>query len=126
MAALLAVARRIAPPLAELDAAGVARFEVIVQQALAHRPPGVQRQFRLLLKAVSLLAIVRHGAPFSRLGSDRQDGLLRFLQDGPSRRLRVGFWGLKTLVFMGIYGQTEIAPRLAYAPSSRGNEHLRA
>jgi hypothetical protein len=48
------------------------------------------------------------------------------LESSPVRLLRVGVWGLKTLIFMGYYGQPVIAARTGYTPSLDGNEVLRA
>lgn len=122
---LLTVGRRIVPEVAALDEAGRARFRDIVAEALRLRPESVRRQFRLFLTVVRLLPVVRAGAPFTRLSATRQDAFLAWLQDRAPGRLRQGFWGLRTLVCMGYYGQTEVAPSLSYTPSFSGNEMLR-
>jgi hypothetical protein len=121
---LLDVARDVAPASADLDAAGRDRFRAIVDHALAARPAGVRRQFATFLRAISLLAVVRFGRPFERLDPVRRERLLRWLQDCPVSLLRKGFWGLKALVFMGVYAQTETAARIGYTPSFDGNARL--
>lgn len=123
---LRAVAVRVAPPIAGLDADGDARFVAIVGKALADRPPALVRQFRLFLELLRWAPLLRFGAPFERLGPARQDDVLRFLLDAPVAKLRSGFWGLRALVFMGYYGQTEAWPAIRYAPTFDGNERLRA
>ena len=41
-------------------------------------------------------------------------------------KLASGFWGLKTIVFMGYYSQDAVAPMIGYTPSFAGNESLHA
>jgi len=118
------VARRIVPEVARLDPAGRERFFRIIDGALMERAPGVRRQFGTLLGLVRWLPLPRWGTSFERLSEERQDRVLRWLQDVPLPLLRAGFWGLKAMVFMGYYGQTELWPELGYEPRSDGNEVL--
>ena len=123
-ATFLAVAARVAPGLAELDAAGRERFAAIVGKALAERPAALRRQLALFLTLLRWAPLLRFGATFDRLESARQDAVLRWLLDAPAAKLRGGFWGLRALVFMGYYGQPETWGAIAYAPSFAGNERL--
>ena len=120
----LAVAARVVPAVATLDAAGRGRFAAIVGKALAERPRSLQRQFALFLSVVRWAPALRFGAPFDRLGPAAQDAALRWFMDAPAAKLRGGFWGLRALVFMGYYGQPEVWPAIRYAPSFSGNESL--
>ena len=120
----MCVAGRIVPAVGNLDAEGRARFIAIVGKALADRPRSIQRQFVLFLGLLRWLTLVRFGAPFDRLSPENQDVMLRWLLDAPLTKLRSGFWGLRTLAFMGYYGQTEVWPSLRYAPLFNGNEML--
>lgn len=115
---------RIVPELSGLDAAGEARFRAIIDEALAARPPEVRRQLGLFLTLLRWAPALRYGAPFERLGAARQDAVLAWFHDCPIGRLRQGFWGLKTLVFMGYYGRAEAGAGIGYAPSFTGNERL--
>jgi hypothetical protein len=64
---------------------------------------------------------------FQRLSLSHQESVLRWLESAPLQLLRVGFWGLKTLVFAGYYSQQVIVRRVRYTPDiERGNEILRA
>ncbi len=119
------VARRIVPEVADLDPGGRDRFFRLVDEALMDRPAGVRRQFGTLLGVVRWLSLPRWGTPFERLPGDRQDRVLRWLQDAPLPLLRAGFWGLKAMVFMGYYGQPELWPEVGYEPRPDGNEVLR-
>ena len=119
-------ASRIVPESAALDAAGRARFHAIVAEALAERPSGVQRQFRTFLSLLRLTPLLRFGATFERLAPERQDAVLRWFQDDAPSLLRKGLWGLKTIVFMGYYAQTQVTESLSYTPTFSGNEKLHA
>jgi hypothetical protein len=120
------VARRVVPEVATLDAAGLARFESIVDRALLDRPPEVRRQVALFLGVVRWLPALRFLRPLDRLGPGRQERALRWFQECPVGLFRRGFWGLKTLVFMGVYGQVERWGEIGYAPRHDAVEALRA
>ena len=123
-ATFLAVATRVVPGVAELDAAGRERFAAIVGKALAERPAALRRQFALFLTVLRWAPLLRFGATFDRLAPAAQDAVLRWLLDAPLAKLRGGFWGLRALVFMGYYGQPETWGTIGYAPSFAGNERL--
>lgn len=121
-ALLLAVAGRVAPETAELDAAGRAGFVAVVERALALRPPEQRAQFRLFLRLVRWLPAPLYLRPFEQLRPEQADGVLRWFQDAPVKLLRIGFWGTKTLVFMGYYGRPEIGPAIGYRPPFAGHD----
>ncbi len=99
-----------------MDSGGWARFEAIVDSALAGRPSGVRRQIGTFLVLIRVVPVLRWGRTFDRLDGERCDAWLRWLQDGPLGLFRQGFWGLKALIFMGYYGQAEVWPEVGYAP----------
>ena len=74
----------------------------------------------LFLTVLDIGPIVRWGRPLGRLDSVRAERALRWFQEAPIGKLRQGFWGLKTLIFMGYYGRNEVWPELGYAPSIGG------
>jgi hypothetical protein len=119
-----AVAARVVPAVARLDAATQARFRDIVLKALADRPRAVQRQFGLFLHLIRWAPVLRDLARFERLRPERQDAVLRWLLDAPLSTLRSGFWGLRAQVFMGYYARPEVWAEIRYAPSFHGNELL--
>ena len=118
------LAQRIVPEAASLDESGRRRLVEIIDQALMARPAAVRRQVNLFLRLLRFSSVARHGRTLERLDAPVQDEILRRFQDHPVPRLRRGFWGLKTLVFMGYYGQPDIAETLHWAPSRKGNEML--
>jgi hypothetical protein len=123
---LLHIGASIVPEVTGLDAEGQRRFRELVGGALAQRPRSMQRQFALFLGVLHWLPALRFGRSFDRLGARQRDAVLRWLLDAPVMRLRSGFWGLRTLVFMGVYGQPQSWPAIGYRPSFDGNQHLHA
>lgn len=123
---LFTVGARIAPGLSELDSNGRDGAAAIVARALASRTPAMRRQLALFLTVLRWAPVVRYGRPFDRLSPPQQDAVLRWFQDAPLTPLRQGFWGVKTLVYMGYYGRPELGAAIAYRPSRRGNERLHA
>ena len=123
---LFVVGARIVPALGDLDDVGRRAVEGIVTKAIAARPPALRRQLTLFLNLVQWAPLARYGRPFDRLSAAQQDGVLRWFQDAPIAALRSGFWGVKTLVFMGYYGRPEVGDSIGYRPSRHGNEWLHA
>lgn len=98
------------------------RAEAIVDEALAQRPPAVRRQVVLFVKILGFLALVRHGKRLERLAPERTRALLARFEGGPLLLLRRGTWGLRTLAFMGYYGQASVRDELGYTAALRGWE----
>ncbi len=114
------MARVVVPETRDLDALGWEELEAIVERALADRPASVRRQLRLFVRIVQVLPILRYGRPFTRLGPDAAVRFLHWLESAPILLLRRGFWGLRTLVFMGYYGQDSVSRALGYRADPRG------
>jgi hypothetical protein len=123
---LLLVGERIAPGIRELDAAGRARVAEVIRRALDARRPALRRQLSLFLAILRWSPMLRYGRRFDRLDPAEQDAVLRWFHDGPFTPLRQGFWGVKTLIYMGYYGRPEIAEAIGYRPSRTGNSFLHA
>jgi hypothetical protein len=121
---LEAVARRVVPEVAELDSHGMTRFFDIIDNLLADRPEPVRRQLAGFLGLIQWLPVLRFGRPFSDLYPSRQDAVLMWLQECPIGILQKGFWGLKTTIFMGYYGQPQIGEQIGYTPVQDGNSRL--
>lgn len=118
---LLTIGARIAPGIDALDAAGRDRVFAIIDQAVRQRPLHVQRQLRLFLQVLRWLPVLRYARPFERLTPREQDAVLGWFLDAPIAPLRHGFWGVKTLVFMGYYGRPEVWAEIGYAPRRSGS-----
>jgi hypothetical protein len=120
-----ALARTIVPEAAALDEGGWRELEAIVEASLASRPPALRRQLLLLVRALEWLPVGRWGRPFRALDADRRTRFLATVQDAPVLAVRRGFWGLRTLVFMGYYGRRDAAAEIGWRGDPRGWEARR-
>jgi len=123
---LRVLASRIVPETGGLDASGQGRFFAIIDETLGERKPAVRRQFAIFLAVLRWAPLVRYGGPFDRLPAERQHAVLRWFESCPVDLLRKGTWGLKTMVFMGYYGQPETNALVGYRPTFDGRDGLRA
>jgi hypothetical protein len=114
------------PPAAALAPADRAHALDLIDDALGDRPPALRRQFSLLLAVLRWAPVARYGRPLDRLGARQQDAVLRWFQNAPLLKLRAGFWGLRTLIYLGYYGRPEAVHALAYHPVHDGNALLHA
>ena len=115
-----AVAGTVVPDTASLDEAGWARLESIVESALAERSPKMQRQLVVFIRLIDAFALARHGRRLRSLPVETRARVLARLEDSPVLLFRRGFWGLRTLVYMGWYTQPETAQRIGYQGHIRG------
>src|SRR5260370_20788019 len=102
-----AVVVTVVPDAKELDEASWLALETQVEDVLELRPPALRRQLQLFLGAIEWLPVVRYGHTFAGLPHERRNRVLRYLQAHPVERIRCGFWGLRTLAFLGYYGRPE-------------------
>jgi hypothetical protein len=103
-----------------IDADGWREEEGIFFDALAERPRRVRRQIELLLLVLYLAPVIRYGRTFTRLPVEKRRRFLEWVQNSPVRLLRLGFWGVRTLVFMGHYGRKEVAAQAGFRVNLRG------
>jgi hypothetical protein len=115
-----AIARTIVGEADALDENGWIELEAIIERGLASRPQAVRRQLRILVRALDLIPLFRYGRTFCALDRERRMRFLLAVQDAPLLLLRRGFWGLRTLVFMGYYGRAEAAQQIGYRADLRG------
>lgn len=120
--AFRAVAATVVPEAVRLDDAGWAGLEQIIGDALAARPAGLRRQLTLFIRALDILPVFRYGRTFQGLDPHRRGLFLLGIQDAPLLLLRRGFWGLRTLIFMGYYGREEGRAETGYRADPRGWE----
>lgn len=109
-----AIATTIVPEASALDEGGWAEVERIIEEGLARRPAGVRRQLRVLVRALDWMPLLRYGRRFRALDGERRTRFLLAVQDASLLLVRRGFWGLRTLVFMGYYGRAGAAAEIGY------------
>jgi hypothetical protein len=115
-----AITRAVVPASADLDEAGWRRAEQIVDAALLDRPASVRRQLVLFVKGLGAMALLRHGRSLSRLEPETARAFLRGFERSRLLLIRRGFWGIRTLAYMGYYGQKTVRDRLGYAADPGG------
>jgi len=122
---LLHLGRCVAPGVAELDTRGAKRFRMIIRLMLLRRSGMERFQVRLFLRVIRWLPALVFFRPFEKIPVSAQTWILLRFENAPIKLLRAGFWGLKTLMFMGYYGQLEIAKKVKYEPDlHHGNDLL--
>jgi len=120
-----AIVSTIVPEAAELDEKGWRELESVVAALLRSRPENIQRQLGMFLRLIQWLPLVRYGRTFTSLGQAARTRVLAHLQNDPIQKIRVGFWGLRTLVLAGYYAREDAARAIGYAASPRGWEAVR-
>ena len=120
-----AVVSTIVPEAAALDDQGWREINQVVEALLRDRPESLKRQIRMFLGAIQWLPVIRYGRPFTRLSPAARTRVLAHLQSDRIQKIRVGFWGLRTIVLAGYYGRPQAAQAIGYAASPRGWEALR-
>ncbi|MFZ2493337.1 MAG: hypothetical protein WA208_17800 [Thermoanaerobaculia bacterium] len=120
-----AVATTIVPEAVKLGPEEWAEVEAIIEQGLASRPAAIRRQLRLFVRILELLPLVRFGRTFRGLDESRRVRFLLAMQDAPLLLLRRGFWGVRTLVYMGYYSRAAARAEVGYRASVEGWEGRR-
>jgi hypothetical protein len=121
----MVVAESITPESAALDRDGRARMLAIVDTALLDRDAATRKQVGTFLGVIRMAPILRYGRRFEGLDQRRREAVLRWFESCPIPLLRKGFWGLKSLVFMGYYGQPEHWSEIGYGPEFDGRAGVR-
>lgn len=114
------VAAVVVPGFAELSQSSRDQFLEIIDDELGERPENMRRQLALFLTILNIAPFFRWGRSLGRLEAVDARRALRWFQDAPIQRIRQGFWGLKTLVFMGYYGRSAVWPEVGYSPDFGG------
>ena len=121
-----AIAVTVVPQASALDEAGWNALEALVEKTLTPRPASIRRQLVLFVRAIEHLPRLRWGRRFKALSPDERTRFLSSLERAPVLLLRRGFWGLRTLVFLGYYARPEAAAEIGYRADARGWEARRA
>lgn len=105
----------LSPAAATLDEVGWRAAETIIAEALAQRPPAVRRQVLLFVRLAStLLPLLFSGRTLRAMDPAARTVFLERLSHSRLLLLRRGVWGVRTLVFMGVYGQDAVRRRIGF------------
>ena len=100
-------------------------FDQLIANALAKRPAGMRRQLALFIRLLNVISLLRFWKPLHRLELRKRTQFLNGIQNSKLLLFRRGFWGVRTLVFMGYYARPEAAALVGYAASPRGWERYK-
>jgi hypothetical protein len=115
----------IVPAAPSMDQREWKEFDSIINRALQDRSPRERLQLKVLLRVIQCAPILRYGRTFRFLTSIERTRFLSYLQSHRLRLIRLGFWGLRTLVLFGYYSRPAAARAIGYAPDIRGWEAWR-
>jgi hypothetical protein len=99
----LAVASRIVPADEHDPGAGTMATAGVVDWAMNRLDPDLRALFLKFLVAVDVMGVAFGGRTFCKNSPAAQDKQLRWLENCPIRKFRMGFFGLKSYVCMGYY-----------------------
>lgn len=108
------IAETVVPEMSELDERGWNSAGTIIEHALSQRPAVMQRQLRLFIGALNFYAVLKHRSTLPALLPSLRTAFLEEIQASRILLIRRGFWGLRTLIFMGFYARPEAIPHVGY------------
>lgn len=111
---LRAVATTVIPESASLDEHAWTEVEAVIDEAVAKRGPRIARQLATFVRVLQLAPVARYGRPFTRLDARRRVAFLEAIERSGVLLVRRGFWGVRTLIFMGYYTREDIAAEIGY------------
>jgi hypothetical protein len=120
-----ALAVAIVPETVRLNEDGWRAVEAVVEEALASRPAALRRKLLLFLRVLGWISVARFGARPASLDAARLGRLLATVERSRLLLIRRGFWGLRTLVFMGYWTRPESAAAIGYRARPEGWEARR-
>lgn len=115
-----AITRATVPGASGMDEDAWGRAEALVEDGLRERPEAVRRQIALFMRVIDGLARLRFGRGLAGLETAKAARLLEGLGRSRLLLLRRGVWGVRTLAFMGYYGQSGVQRALGYRASAGG------
>jgi hypothetical protein len=117
---LYAIATTIVPEASALDDRAWAEVHAVIDAAVAARDARVRRQLATFLRLLQVLPIPRYGRPLTSLNARQRRDFLEWIERSPLLVVRRGFWGIRTLVFMGYYTRADVAAAIGYRASADG------
>jgi hypothetical protein len=117
-----AIATTVVPESSALDDRAWAEVHAVIDAVVAKRDTRVRRQLATFLRLLQVLPIPRYGRPLTSLSPRQRRDFLEWIERSPFLVVRRGFWGIRTLVFMGYYARADVAAAIGYRASADGWE----
>jgi hypothetical protein len=111
---LHAIATTVVPETVSLDASAWSELDHVMEDALARRDEGVGQQLATFVRLLQWLPVVRYGRPLTGLNARQRQAFLESIERSPLLLIRRGFWGLRTLIFMGYYTRDDVVESIGY------------
>ena len=119
-AVLRAIATTVVPESSALDEQAWTELEGVIDEAIGKRAPRVQRQLLVFVRLLQVLPIVTYGKTLTRLSPNERAAFLQRIERSRLLLVRRGFWGVRTLVFMGYYTREDVAASIGYRAHADG------
>ncbi|MCP3924444.1 MAG: hypothetical protein GY714_17870 [Desulfobacterales bacterium] len=85
------------------------------------KSPVVKKQFKLFLTVIQIISIIRYLKKFELLNPEKREKLFRFLENFPVGKIRLGFWGLRSMVLLSHYGSHAHSKKIGFTGPTKGN-----
>jgi len=92
----------------------------IIDRALLQRPAKMRRQLALFVSALNVFSFLKYGRTLNQLIPSMRTEFLEEIQSSRVLLIRRGFWGLRTLIFMGFYARPEAIAHVGYRGHAQG------
>ena len=119
------IAEVVVPETATMTEKQWSEFYSVINTALARRPAKMRRQLKLFIRILNVISLVRYRRSLPNTTKRQRVELLSSVEDSRLLLFRKGFWGIRTLVYMGYYAHADNAVALGYRASPRGWESRR-
>ena len=117
---LHAIATTVVPESSSFDHRAWAELDAVIDGALAERDERVRHQLATFLRLLQLLPLLRYGRRLTALNASQRRRFLESIERSRVLLLRRGFWGLRTLIYLGYYTRDDVAAAIGYRPHRDG------
>jgi len=117
---LQAIAATVVPETSSQDERAWLDLEAVIARAVSTRSPRIQQQIVTFLRLVQALPVARYGRRFTSLDPRQRAAFLGSLERSRLLLLRRGFWGVRSLIFMGYYTRDDVAASIGYRAVPEG------
>jgi hypothetical protein len=109
-----AIATTVVPESSSLDRRAWLEVEAVIDGAIAQRDERVRRQLVTFVRLLQVLPLARYGRLFTALNARQRRAFLESIERSRLLPVRRGFWGLRTLIYMGYYTRDDVAASIGY------------
>ena len=93
----------------------------LINDFLDKTPLSVQRKLALFFIVIDIFSLLFGGKTFKNSSPQKQIAIMNLFFDSPLGLFRKGFWGLNTLIKLGVFGQPSLYADIGYAKKEIDN-----